>query len=100
MTVLDNVQVGRHVRMRGQWFHAHPAAPPRIRREEAGDRRARPRAARPRRACAAVEDELAKNLPYGDQRRLEMARALASEPKLLLLDEPTAGHEPGRDARR
>ncbi len=40
------------------------------------------------------EDQLAKNLPYGDQRRLEIARALAVEPKLLLLDEPTAGMNP------
>jgi branched-chain amino acid transport system ATP-binding protein len=39
-------------------------------------------------------DDLAKNLPYGDQRRLEIARALASNPKLLLLDEPTAGMNP------
>jgi len=39
-------------------------------------------------------DDLAKNLPYGDQRRLEIARALASRPKLLLLDEPTAGMNP------
>jgi branched-chain amino acid transport system ATP-binding protein len=39
-------------------------------------------------------DALAKNLPYGDQRRLEIARALASEPKLMLLDEPTAGMNP------
>jgi branched-chain amino acid transport system ATP-binding protein len=41
-----------------------------------------------------VEDDYAKNLSYGDQRRLEVARALATEPKLLLLDEPTAGMNP------
>ena len=42
----------------------------------------------------AQRSELAMNLPYGDQRRLEIARALGSEPKLLLLDEPTAGMNP------
>ena len=43
-----------------------------------------------------LADERAKNLPYGSQRRLEIARAMATAPRLLLLDEPAAGHEPAR----
>ena len=45
-------------------------------------------------SLASYKDELAKNLPYGMQRRLEIARALAARPKLLLLDEPAAGMNP------
>jgi branched-chain amino acid transport system permease protein len=92
MTVLENVLVGEHCRLRS----SVPGAvfrPPAVRAEEA---RARERA---RSLLAFVglgdkDDDLARNLPYGDQRRLEIARALATEPRLLLLDEPTAGMNP------
>ncbi len=92
MTVLDNILVGEHCRLQATVAGA-VFRPPRVRAEEA---RARTRA---RELLAFVglagkEQELAKNLPYGDQRRLEIARALATEPKLLLLDEPTAGMNP------
>jgi ABC-type branched-subunit amino acid transport system ATPase component/ABC-type branched-subunit amino acid transport system permease subunit len=92
MTVLDNILVGEHCRLRASVAGA-VFRPPAVVREEA---RARARA---RDLLAFVElggkeDELAKNLAYGDQRRLEIARALATEPKLLLLDEPTAGMNP------
>ena len=92
MTVLDNVLVGEHCRLRASVAGAI-FRPPAVVAEEA---RARGRA---REMLDFVglhgrDDELAKNLAYGDQRRLEIARALASHPRLLLLDEPTAGMSP------
>lgn len=96
MTVLENVLVGMHTRL-----HAHlwqiVFNLPAVRREE---RRARDRGRELLDFVGLDEkrDDLAKNLPYGDQRRLEIARALASQPRLILLDEPTAGMNPQETA--
>jgi branched-chain amino acid transport system ATP-binding protein len=93
MTALENVMVGRNVRMKAGLFGSI-ARTPGVRREE---RAVRDRA---RELLAYVglpsnyADQLAVNLSYGDQRRVEIGRALASEPRLLLLDEPTAGMNP------
>jgi branched-chain amino acid transport system ATP-binding protein len=97
MTALENVMVGMHARL------SSARAPlgivrsvirtPGIRREE---KQARERARELLRfsGLRGRDDELARNLSYGDQRRLEVARALATGPTLLLLDEPTAGMNP------
>jgi branched-chain amino acid transport system ATP-binding protein len=92
MTALENVMVGRHVRTHqgliGAILH-HAAA----RREEA-DIRQRALELLDFVGIASIAHRTARNLSYGDQRRLEIARALATEPKLLALDEPAAGMNP------
>ncbi len=96
MTVLENVLVGMHTHLHAPFWSIVTRAGS-VRHEEA---RARERA-RERLAYVGLDDKrdaLAKNLPYGDQRRLEIARALAGEPKLILLDEPTAGMNPNETA--
>ena len=96
MTALENVLVGRHARTRSGVIGAVLRLPG-TRREEA-DSRERARALLQRVGLAQHADSLARNLSYGDQRRLEIARALASEPKLLALDEPAAGMNPAERA--
>jgi branched-chain amino acid transport system ATP-binding protein len=92
MTALENVLVGMHSRLKGNVFTA-VLRTPRVRKEEE-KARTRGHELLAFSGLRRVEHEFAKNLSYGDQRRLEVARALATEPKLLLLDEPTAGMNP------
>ncbi len=92
MTALENVLVGMHAQLRSTWIGAILKSPATQREEVAATQRAHELLHFV--GLWGRGDLLAKNLAYGDQRRLEIARALAANPKLLLLDEPTAGMNP------
>ena len=97
MSVLENIMVGQERHLKSTWLGGIFRTPF-VRSEE----RAVEQEARRLLDFVGLKGKgnlLAKNLPYGDQRRLEIARALASKPKLLLLDEPTAGMNPKETAQ-
>ena len=96
MTALENVLVGMHTRLKGNLVEAILHTP-RVKHEEDGARK-RARELLDYSGLRRKDNEIGRNLSYGDQRRLEGARALATEPKLLLLDEPTAGMNPQETA--
>jgi ABC-type branched-subunit amino acid transport system ATPase component len=92
MSALDNVLVGMHCRLKSTPLGAVLRTPGVVREERQARERARELLEYV--GLEGRDEEWARNLPYGDQRRLEIARALATQPKLLLLDEPTAGMNP------
>jgi branched-chain amino acid transport system ATP-binding protein len=96
MTAIENILVGEHPRLKSSWIFSVFNTRGFRREEQEAEEEAR-RLLRYV-GLEGLGDQISRNLPYGAQRRLEMARALASEPKLLLLDEPTAGMNPHESA--
>jgi branched-chain amino acid transport system ATP-binding protein len=98
MSALENVMVGAHARMQAGLFGSILRTPS-VRREEVDITEKAREMLTYVGLKRDVHEQIAANLSYGDQRRVEIARALASDPKLLLLDEPTAGMNPQESQR-
>ena len=98
MSATENVMVGEHARMKAGLFGSI-LRPPWVKKEEEVVREKAHELLEYVGLRRDLHDQIAIQLSYGDQRRIEVARALASEPKLLLLDEPTAGMNPNESAR-
>lgn len=96
MTAIENILVGQHPHLKTLWFEALFRNRRFIKEEQEALEEARRLLGYV--GLTGLGDQLARNLPYGAQRRLEIARALASQPKVLLLDEPTAGMNPNESA--
>jgi branched-chain amino acid transport system ATP-binding protein len=96
MTASENVMVAMHPHLKANVFSTVFRTPGQRREERESKQRAHELLEFV--GISGADEEFAKNLPYGDQRRLEVARALALRPKLLLLDEPTAGMNPQESA--
>ena len=92
MSAIENILIGEHSRLRASWAGAILRTPRVVKEEKAAVEKARQLLNFV--GLVGLGDQLARNLPYGAQRRLEIARALGSQPRLLLLDEPTAGMNP------